>query len=117
MFRPYLHEHDPERRKTFDLLTQAINEARDRGDIELLERIAKGPQAFILKQVLASISLDGERGLKELRSLYEHHQARILEMIELADDFHQLAQADAGRVGGNKVDDFVAVDGGGVGHR
>jgi Leucine-rich repeat (LRR) protein len=39
-----------EKRKTYERLTQAINEARDRGDIELLERIAKDPQAFILKQ-------------------------------------------------------------------
>jgi hypothetical protein len=30
-------------------LTQAINEARYRGDTELLERIAKDPQAFIVR--------------------------------------------------------------------
>ena len=41
---------DPEKRRTYELLTQAINESRDRGDIELLERIAEDPQAFILKQ-------------------------------------------------------------------
>jgi hypothetical protein len=29
MFHPDLHEHDPEMRKTYELLTQAINEARD----------------------------------------------------------------------------------------
>jgi hypothetical protein len=52
------------------------------GDIELLELIAKDPQAFILKQGWASVSLNGDHGLKELRSLYEHLQAGILEMIE-----------------------------------
>jgi DNA polymerase-3 subunit epsilon len=92
MFHPDLHEHDPEKRKTYELLTQAINEARDRGDIELLERIAKDPQAFMLKQGWASISLDGERGLKELRSLYEHLQARILEMIETLDELRTSAE-------------------------
>jgi len=86
MFHPDLHEQEPEKRKTYELLTQAINEARDHGDIELLERIAKDPQAFILQQGWASISLDAERGLKELRSLYEHLQARILEMIETLDE-------------------------------
>jgi DNA polymerase-3 subunit epsilon len=86
MFHPDLHENDPEKRKTYELLTQAINEARDRGDIELLGVIAKDPQAFILKQGWASVSFDPERGLKELRSLYEHLQARILEMIETLDD-------------------------------
>jgi DNA polymerase-3 subunit epsilon len=92
MFHPDLHEQDPEKRKTYELLTQAINEARDRGDIELLERIAKDPQAFILKQGWASISLDAGRGLKELRSLYEHLQARILEMIETLDELRASAE-------------------------
>ena len=86
MFHPDLYEHDPEKRKTYERLTQAINEARDRGDIELLELIAKDPQAFILKQGWASIPLDVTRGLMELRSLYEHLQARILELIETLDE-------------------------------
>lgn len=97
MFHPDLHKHDPEKRKTYELLTQAINEARDRGDIELLERIAKDPQAFILKQGWASVSLDGERGLKELRSLYEHLQARILEMIETLDELRASAEMEVFR--------------------
>jgi DNA polymerase-3 subunit epsilon len=92
MFHPDRHEQDPEKRKTYERLTQAINEARDRGDIELLERIAKDPQAFILKQGWASVSLDAERGLKELRSLYEHLQARILEMIETLDELRASAE-------------------------
>jgi len=86
MFHPDLHEHDPEKRKTYELLTQAISEARDRCGIGLLERIAKDPQSFIPKQGWASVPLNGDHGLKELRSLYEHLQARILEMIETLDD-------------------------------
>jgi DNA polymerase-3 subunit epsilon len=92
MFHPDLHENDPEKRRTYELLTQAINEARDRGNIELLECIAKNPQAFILKQGWASVSLNGERGLKELRSLYEHLQARILEMIDTLDELRASAE-------------------------
>ena len=65
---------------------KAINEARDRGDIALLELIAKDPQAFILKQGWAGVSLDAAQGLKELRALYEHLQARILEMIATLDE-------------------------------
>ena len=86
MFHPDLHEQDPEKRKTYERLMQVINDARDRGDIELLELIAKDPQAFILQQGWASVSLDVSRGLVELRSLYEHLQARILEMIETLDE-------------------------------
>jgi DNA polymerase-3 subunit epsilon len=88
MFHPDQYEYDPEKRKTYERLTQAINEARDRGDIELLEEIAKDPQAFILKQGWASVSLDGSNTLAELRTLYEHLRARILELIETLDDLH-----------------------------
>ncbi len=91
MFHPDLHEHDPEKRKTYERLTQAINEARDRGDIELLEEIAKDPLAFILKQGWASVSLNGDHGLKELRSLYEHLQSSILELIETLGDLRSSA--------------------------
>ena len=97
MFHPDLHEQDPEKRKTYELLTQAINEARDRGDIELLELIAKDPQAFILKQGWAGVSFDPERGLMELRSLYEHLQARILEMIATLDDLRASAEMEVFR--------------------
>jgi len=86
MFHPDHHEQDPEKRKTYERLTQAINGARDRGDIELLETIAKDPQAFILKQGWASVSLDGSHTLAELRSLYEHLRVRILELIETLDE-------------------------------
>ena len=92
MFHPDLHEQDPEKRRTYELLTQAINGAKDRGDIELLELIAKDPQAFILKQGWASVSFDPERGLMELRALYEYLQARILEMIETLDDLRTSAE-------------------------
>jgi hypothetical protein len=77
MFHPDLHEQDREKRKTYELLTRAINEARDRGDIALLELIAKDPQALILKQGWASVSLDVSRGLMELR-LWVSVQRRFL---------------------------------------
>ena len=54
----------------------------------MLERIAKDPQAFIRQQGWASVSLDGDHTLMELRSLYEHLQARILELIETLDTLH-----------------------------
>jgi DNA polymerase III epsilon subunit-like protein len=91
MFHPDLVGDDPEIQKTYVLLTQAINDARDRGDMELLESIAMNPQAFILKQGWASVSLDVASGLMELRALYEHLQAKILEMIETLDDLRSSA--------------------------
>jgi DNA polymerase III epsilon subunit-like protein len=92
IFHPDLHEHDPDKRITYERLTQAINEARGRGDIGLLVLIAKDPAAFILKQGWASVSLDAAHGLKELRSLYDYLQARILEMIETLDELRGSAE-------------------------
>jgi DNA polymerase III epsilon subunit-like protein len=91
MFHPDLVGDNPEIQQTYVLLTQTINDARDRGDMELLETIAMNPQAFILKQGWASVSLDGASGLMELRALYEHLQAKILEMIEMLDDLRNSA--------------------------
>ena len=73
------------------------------GDIELLETIAKDPQAFIRNQGWAAVSLDRSQGLLKLRSLYEHLQARILELIETLDavraspdyEIFQVAEQDA----------------------
>jgi DNA polymerase III epsilon subunit-like protein len=86
MFHPDQYEQDPEKRRTYELLTQAINDARDRGDIALLESIAKDPEGFIHRQGWASVTLDGGEGLRDLRSLYEHLQVRILELIEELND-------------------------------
>ena len=58
----------------------------------MLERIAKDPQAFIRQQGWASVSLDPEHGLMELRALYEHLQTRILEMIETLDEVRASAE-------------------------
>ena len=85
-FHPDHHEADPEKRRTYELLTQAINQARDNGDIDLLELIARNPEAFILKQGWAQVSLDGGAELGELRALYEHLQAQIFEMIETLEE-------------------------------
>ena len=58
----------------------------------MLELIAKDPQAFILKQGWTGVSLDPERDLMELRSLYGHLQARILKMIESLDELRASAE-------------------------
>ena len=41
---------------------------RKKGDIDLLEHIAKDPQAFIRQQGWASVSLDGDHSLSFTRS-------------------------------------------------
>ncbi|MCF7674322.1 MAG: hypothetical protein K9N23_16860 [Akkermansiaceae bacterium] len=80
-----------------------VNEVLDPGDSGLLETINKDPQAYIRNQSWAAVSLDGPQSLIELRSLYEHLQARILELIETLDEvraspdyeIYQVAEQDA----------------------
>ena len=68
-----------------DLLNMSVYQLIE-SPIHYEEMIAKDPQAFILKQGWAAVSLDSARGLMELRSLYEHLQARILELIDTLDE-------------------------------
>ncbi|MDB4720391.1 hypothetical protein OAF65_01625, partial [Verrucomicrobiales bacterium] len=89
LFHPDRHEDDPEKRRTFELLTGVINDAKERGDIDLLEKIAKDPEAFILQQGWASVSLDDSEGAQKVRALYEHLQVRILTLIEVIDALKQ----------------------------
>jgi hypothetical protein len=84
----------------------------------LLERIAKDPKASIRQQGWASVSLDPEHGLIELRSLYEHLQARILEMIETLDELRASAEMEIFREveqDENVIDRIAAAQRGGVG--
>ena len=51
-----------------------------------MQTIAANPKAFIIKQGWKAISLEDSDRLEELRSLYEHLQATILEVIESLDN-------------------------------
>lgn len=86
IFHPDLHEHDPEKRKTYELLTWAINEARDeeKGRHRATGTHRQGPTGVHPETSLGQrLSLDVSRGLVELRSLYGHLSARVLEIEEL----------------------------------
>jgi len=89
LFHPDRHENDPAKRKTFELLTGMINDAKERGDIDLLETIAKDPEAFILEQGWDYVSLGDPGGIEKVRSLYDHLQTRVLTLIETIDTLKQ----------------------------
>ena len=60
-------------------------------------------------------------GFQEMEQLVEVHTGRRAGMkgghppVTFSDNFHQLTQTDAVRIGEDKVDDVVSVDGDGVG--
>ena len=88
-FHPDRFESDPEKRETYEKLTQAINSAKDASDIELLERIASDPDAFIHSQGWALVSLDDSKELNQLQSLFDYLQVRVLEIIEEIEDLRR----------------------------
>ena len=103
LFHPDRVHHDPAKRATYQKLTQAINHAKDNGDLDTLREIANDPEAFIRKQGWASVELAEEKDIKALRRLLEMLQIQIAEVIEATNalrespdyELHNLAQRDA----------------------
>ena len=70
-------------------MTQAINHAKDTGDLDLLREIADDPAAFIRKQGWASIELGDQKEIKALRHLFEMLQIKIAEVIEATEQLKE----------------------------
>jgi DNA polymerase-3 subunit epsilon len=81
VYHPDRFAHEPEKQETYLLLTQEINRAKDRGDIERLREIADDPNGFLLRQGLRILNFDDDAELAKLRQLYETLQARILDTL------------------------------------
>jgi DNA polymerase-3 subunit epsilon len=103
LFHPDRVHDDPAKRETFQKLTQAINHAKDTGDLETLREIADDPEGFIRRQGWASVELETEKEIKALRRLLEMLQIKIVEVIEATNEItespdyelHNLSQRDA----------------------
>ena len=102
LFHPDKSFDDPAKRETYLKLTQAINHAKDTGDLDKLREIAGDPEGFIRKQGWASVELGDEKEIKTLRRLLEMLQIKIVEVIEATNaikespdyELHTLAQRD-----------------------
>ena len=103
LFHPDRIFDDPEKRETYKKLTQAINHAKDTGDLDTLREIAADPDGYIRKQGWASVELADEKEIKALRRLLEMLQIKIVEVIEATDqlkespdyELYDLSQHDA----------------------
>jgi hypothetical protein len=85
LYHPDLVNDDPEKAKTYHLLTQMINDAKSRGDIETLRTTADDPLAFISEMGWSSVSFDESADLKSL----EKQLANLLERISQANELLQ----------------------------
>ncbi|NCA90161.1 MAG: exonuclease [Gammaproteobacteria bacterium] len=82
LYHPDRYAHEPEKQAIYERLTQEVNTARDRGDIERLREIAEDPNGFLLRQGLGSLDFSDEAELAKLRALYETLQERILGLLD-----------------------------------
>ena len=102
LFHPDKSHDDAAKRDTYLKLTQAINHAKDTGELDTLREIAGDPEGFIRKQGWASVELGDEKEIKTLRRLLEMLQIKIVEVIEATNaikespdyELHTLAQRD-----------------------
>jgi DNA polymerase-3 subunit epsilon len=82
LFHPDTIVDDAAKRETYQKLTQAINHAKDTGDLHTLREIANDAEAFIRQQGWAHIKLEPEKEIKALQRLVELLQSKIAEVVE-----------------------------------
>jgi len=82
LYHPDRFAHEPDKLKTYEKLTSAINRAKDSGDIATLREIAEDPHGYILRQGWAALDFSEEVELVQLRQLYETLQLEIIDVLE-----------------------------------
>ena len=82
LYHPDRFAHEPDKLETYEKLTSAINQAKDKGDIATLREIANDPDGFIMRQGWQSLDFSEEKEIKQLRSVYETLQLEIFNVIE-----------------------------------
>lgn len=92
LYHPDRFANEPDKQQTYKQLTQIINEARDRGDIERLREIANDPNGFLVRQGLDSLDFSDEAQVAELRQLYETLQERILNLLDELQELRESAE-------------------------
>jgi DNA polymerase III epsilon subunit-like protein len=82
LYHPDLFQNDPAKQATYEKLIQAINEARDKGDIEALREIANDPDGYVAKNDWGTINISEGDVHEDLLKLYRAIEIQIVERIE-----------------------------------
>ena len=82
LYHPDKHGDEPEKQEIFDKLQASINDAMERGDIDLLEEIEADPEGFVRSQGWGRLDLSQSTDSEKLKELVASLQARIMEIIE-----------------------------------
>lgn len=85
-YHPDHYADEPEKQTRYNQLMQAINQAKDRGDVTALQEIADDPEGFVRRQGWGTLALDDDDDLDRLRHLYEGLQAQIITLLDRLND-------------------------------
>lgn len=89
VFHPDRFAHDPLMQETYTKLTEVINTAKGKGDLETLRQIAEDPNGYILRQGWKAIDLGDSDELEHLQKLLNSLEAEILTVIEALNVLHE----------------------------
>ena len=82
LYHPDRYQSDQEKKKNYEKLLAVINEAREKGNIEILRKIVLNPEAFMTEQGWDKIDFEIEETIEELQKRYEALEIEIVKMLE-----------------------------------
>ena len=88
-YHPDQYTDEPEKQARYNQLMQAINQAKDKGDVAALHEIADDPEGFVRRQGWGTLALEDADGLDRLRHLYDGLQAQIIALLDRLNDLQE----------------------------
>ena len=97
MYHPDRHAEEPEKQERYNLLMQDINQARDKGDVEVMREIANDPQGYIERQGWGRLDIDDGDDPDHLTRLYEGLRTQIATLLDRLNALHESSAFDMHR--------------------
>ena len=98
LYHPDKHHNDPDKREKYEKLMAVVNRAKEEGDLETLEKIAKDPEGFAQKQGWDVGNLNGDSSKRNnadrVRELRELLQSLNEEIRKVKDEIYELRSSD-----------------------
>ena len=88
-YHPDHYADEPEKQTRYNRLMQAINQAKDKGDVAALHEIADDPEGFVQRQGWGTLALADADDLDRLRRLYDGLQAQIITLLDRLTDLQE----------------------------
>ena len=104
LYHPDKYQDEPEKQQAYQKLTQEINSAKDRGDINTMREIAEDTPAWLDKVGLQSLDFSEEKTLESLWKVYQDLQIRMMAALEKTNQLRAGPQYELARLCARKPD-------------